>query len=213
MPRPRMFIDKPQNYIENPLKENEVLDISADILDVNGSIDIPLYWYIKYKGTSFQKIKITDPIYISGQDTKHLKLDRRFLDSCEILVSNSNDIYDKNTIKKQFKYYREFPTTLYINILATTILSKDSDHIIAKAIVGYNGGIITNPTKYFRINWYKVGTYGNLNKVSEGEQIKIPKKDIELMQAELVDLGIYKILLEKDSVHLTDENNNKIIIK
>lgn len=85
---PRLILDKPQNWIHNPLKEERIYTIKAQV-SRDKLYDGAVEWYYRPKnGIKDQYIDNTMLFYAGGQLTNELKVDSAYMNDCIITAKN-----------------------------------------------------------------------------------------------------------------------------
>lgn len=189
---PKMVINRPVNYIVNPLKSPKEIIFEAEFFSGSSIIDIPIYWFIKYPNGTIKIIEENELIYKEGQGTNRLVLNADFLDDCTIFAYNTQHIMEEGAFSDEVKYYRKFPSSLFVEILSTQVIKENNTRVKAQVVVGYKEGIIENPGKFFKITWYKYSPDGVEN-IGEGEYIYLNVFNNDSISVEIEDLGIYKV--------------------
>ena len=85
------------------------------------------------------------------------------------------------------KFIRQYPSSLYVDIIAPTRLKEGITQIKARALVGTADGVIENPSKYFDISWYKKSNKAGASDViiGEGEELTIDVADVDRIGIEV----------------------------
>ncbi|EGJ72104.1 hypothetical protein Bcop_1925 [Bacteroides coprosuis DSM 18011] len=91
------------------------------------------------------------------------------------------------TYEAETKFIRQYPSSLYVDIIAPTRLKEGITQIKARALVGTADGVIENPSKYFDISWYKKSNKAGASDViiGEGEELTINVADVDRIGIEV----------------------------
>lgn len=113
------------------------------------------------------------------------------------------------------KFIRQYPSSLYVDIIAPTRLKEGITQIKARALVGTADGVIENPSKYFHFVWYRKENQAGAVEtiIGHGEEIEIDIKEKDMIGVELQSLGVLSDTKTGDDRTLTDDENRKITLR
>ena len=115
--------------------------------------------------------------------------------------------------KADTKFLRQFPSSLYVDIIIPNRLKDGKGKVKARALVGTADGIIENPGRYFKITWLrrdiKAGSKDEV--IGYGEEILLDIDEKSSISIDVEDLGILKALTDEEGKYLTNENNTILV--
>ena len=110
------------------------------------------------------------------------------------------------------KFLRQFPSSLYVDIIIPNRLKDGATQVKARALVGTKDYIIDNPSKYFKITWLKRANKAGAEEeiIGYGEEIIIDAQSKDAITIEIEDLGTYKAMTDENGKYLFNEENKLI---
>ncbi len=147
-------IDAPPRLPLSPFKNLTTRTINAKLL--NGASEVPdddavFEWKVLEDG-AFRAITDDDVFYVSGQDTKALVIDRRYIDKESIRVEAYHTSLPDNVKSAQFKAHRWYgqyePRT---DLIRGKVIHASTTESEVQITVTNRQGNITSPEKYFNL--------------------------------------------------------------
>ncbi len=113
------------------------------------------------------------------------------------------------------KFIRQYPSSLYVDIIAPTRLKQGITKIKARVLVGTRDGVVENPSNYFHFVWYRKENQAGAVEtiIGHGEEIEIDTKEKDMIGVELQSLGVLSDTKTGDDRTLTDDENRKITLR
>ena len=219
---PKISVDRPQNWIHNPLKGEDKETITALVGMSTGLVESKVLWSKIVAGVP-QEITSKDLFYVSGQRTKSLVVDTSYIPDNMIIRAGNlpkkeqiGPTVVKGNYHTDIKFIRQYPSSLYVEIIAPNRI-KDSveNKIKAKVLIGYKGGIIENPSKYFNIKWYKKSNVPGATDtyIGHGESITIISEDKDSIRVEVEGKSNYKALTRENNSIVASEKEDILTVR
>lgn len=178
-------IDAASKLLVSPFKTHAQRRITATLR--NGQDEVPdelavYLWTVQDDETrKMRPITEDDPFYVSGQHTKSLLVDRRYIDKELVEVQAHLKALPEKVVSahtKMMRWYGQWEENEYIT--RGKFIRPETMEIEVQAVVNTPKGAVTNPVDYFDITHYRTGKYvgAPLLEVGVGEKVVVPRSSI-----------------------------------
>lgn len=178
-------IDASSKLLISPFKTHAQRKITATFR--NGQDIVPddaaqYRWMVQDQTTrQMRLIRDDDPFYVSGQNTKSLVIDRRYIDKELVEVQANLKSLPKKVVSahtKIMRWYGWWEENIYIT--RGKFIRPDTTEIEAQAEVTTPKGVVANPTDFFDMTHYRTGKYADAPQfaIGLGEKVVVPRSSI-----------------------------------
>lgn len=230
-----IHVDQPSKITFNPLTDNEIITINAQLLLGNNAVDdknARYWWYLVNNGTEELIDKVETAIeYVSGQGTRVLKVNAMCINFAIIRVKaayytdevpsepESNAPYSDIVIVYKLPDVR---AEVYSPNGSTLRSSESSKTFICK--LNTNSRVLTDEEmeNHFVINWNKkpIVSGGTASHIGGGSKISVKASELRLQGRQSMNIypdvygrGAYGYIVDNSGKAITDSNGKLILAR
>lgn len=230
-----IHVDQPSKITFNPLTDNEIITINAQLLLGNNAVDdknARYWWYLVNNGTEGLIDDVETAIeYVSGQGTKVLKVNAMYINFAIIRVKaayytdevpsepESNAPYSDIVIVYKLPDVR---AEVYSPNGSTLRSSESSKTFICK--LNTNSRVLTDEEmeNHFVINWNKkpIVSGGTASHIGGGSKISVKASELRLQGRQSMNIypdvygrGAYGYIVDNSGKAITDSNGKLILAR
>lgn len=181
-------IDAALKMAVSPFRNNQTRKITATMhngSDIVADTDAVYLWQVR-DGASFRSITADDLFYVSGQNTKTLTIDRRFIDKETIRVMAYHKSHQEQKLYAQtrvFRWYGQWDERETIE--RGRFIRPDTSEIEVRAVIDTPKGQVTSPADYYDITHIKTTNEAGARQdvIGYGERVVLPATQVNRKDA------------------------------
>lgn len=181
-------IDAALKMAVSPFRNNQTRKITATMhngTEVVEDGDAVYLWQVR-DGASFRSITEDDLFYVSGQNTRSLTIDRRFIDRETIRVIAYHKSHQEQKLYAQtrvFRWYGQWDERE--TIVRGRFIRPDTSEIEVRAVIDTPKGQVVSPADYYDITHIKTTNEAGARQdvIGYGEKVVLPAAHVNRKDA------------------------------